>query len=125
MSFLSRHKFMSKITIYEKSTCTKCRQTLKILQDAGVKYKEVHYYDTPLSPKTIKDLLKKLGMTARELMRTGEKTYRELNLKDENLSEKDLIKAMAANPDLIERPIVVRGNRAVLGRPPENVKELI
>ena len=113
------------ITVYEKSTCTKCRQTKKILEDAGVEYELKSYYDELLTPEEIKDLLKKLGMSARALLRTGEEIYKRLDLKNTAITNDQLIRAMSNNPDLIQRPIVVKGNKAVLGRPPENVKELL
>ena len=113
------------ITIYEKSTCSKCRLAKQILNDAGVEYKDVLYYETPISKEKLSELLKKLGMTAREFIRKGEAVYKELNLGDESVTEEALIDAMVANPDLIERPIVERGERAVIGRPPENIKELL
>lgn len=113
------------ITLYQKSTCTKCRQTKRILEEAGVKYEEVSYYDTPLTVEDIKGLLKKLKMKPRELMRTGEEIYKRLDLKNEGLTNDQLIRSMANNPDLIQRPIIVKGKKAVLGRPPENVRELL
>ena len=113
------------ITVYEKSTCTKCRQTRKILDEAKVEYELKHYFEDAISPKVLKDLLRKLKMTPDELMRKGEKVYKDLNLKTKDLSDDELIKIMCENPDLIQRPIVVKGSRAVLGRPPENIKELL
>lgn len=115
----------SVITIYEKSTCSKCRLTKQILDDAGVEYDDILYYETPLSSEKIKELLQKLGMAPRDLMRKKEQIYRDLNLKDESLTDEQLIQALADNPDLIERPIIEKGEKAVLGRPPENVKELL
>lgn len=113
------------ITVYEKSTCTKCRQTKKILDEAKVAYELVSYYETGISVELLKELLQKLDMSPRELLRTGEQVYRDLGLAKKDLSFDELIKIMSENPDLIQRPIVVKGNRAVLGRPPENVQELL
>lgn len=116
---------MGKITIYEKLTCTKCRQTLKLLKEAGVSFREIQYYNTPISHEKFKELLKKLNMEASEIMRTGEKIYKELDLKNKDLNEDKLIDIMIKYPDLIQRPIVEKGDKAILGRPPEKVKELL
>lgn len=111
------------LKIYHNPRCSKSRQTLTLIQEAGVEVETVLYLEDPLSEAQIKDLLDKLGFeNARDLMRRGEAIYKELGLKSE-ADEAVLIAAMAANPKLIERPIVVKGHKAVLGRPPENVKE--
>ncbi|SDJ60067.1 arsenate reductase (glutaredoxin) [Microbulbifer yueqingensis] len=112
-------------TIYHNPRCSKSRQTLQLLQDKGVEPEVVLYLETPPDAATLRELLKKLGIDARELLRTGEDAYKELGLKDRDLAEDDLIRAMAEHPKLIQRPIVVKGERAVLGRPPENVLELL
>lgn len=116
---------MSKVTIYHNPRCSKSRQTLQLLEEKGITPEIVLYLDTPPSASDIKGLLKKLGIGARELLRKGEAEYRENNLRDTGLSEEQLVAAMAAHPKLIERPIVVKGSQAVLGRPPENVLDLI
>lgn len=113
------------LTIYHNPRCSKSRQTLKLIEDAGVEVKTVLYLNDLLSEADISSLLSQLGFSsARELMRTGEAIYKELNLKLET-EESRLLEAMAANPKLIERPIVVKGNKAILGRPPENVLEFL
>ena len=114
-----------KITVYQKPTCTKCRQTLGILKDRGVEFESVNYYETPLNAAELRSLVKKLGISPRELLRKGEQVYRDLKLGQREVSDDELIKLMVENPDLIQRPIVVRGKKAVLARPPENVEELI
>lgn len=116
---------MSKTTIYHNPRCSKSRQTLQLLEDNGVSPEIVLYLETPPSASALKDLLKKLGISARDLLRKGEDAYKENNLKDDSLSESQLIAAMVEHPKLIERPIVVKGSKAVLGRPPENVLQLI
>lgn len=113
------------VTIYHNPRCSKSRQTLALLEEQGVAPEIVQYLDTPPDASTLRDLLSKLGLGARQLLRTGEDAYKELNLADTSLSDDALIEAMVANPKLIERPIVVKGSKAVLGRPPENVLELI
>jgi arsenate reductase len=114
-----------RITVYQKPTCTKCRSTLKILRERGAEFDSVNYYETPLTANQLRDLVKKLGISPRELLRKDEQVYRDLNLARREVSDDELIELMVANPDLIQRPIVVRGNKAVLGRPPESVEELL
>ena len=116
---------MSKVTIYHNPRCSKSRQTLALLQEHGIEPEVVLYLQDPPDAKTLKRLLQLLGMEPRELMRTKEAPYTALGLKDEHLGENALIDAMVANPVLIERPIVVKGSSAVLGRPPENVLDLV
>ena len=113
------------VTIYHNPRCSKSRQTLALLEENGVKPEVVLYLETPPNADTLRGLLSKLGITARQLLRTGEDPYKENNLSDASLSEDALIQAMVDHPKLIERPIVVKGAKAVIGRPPENVLELI
>lgn len=113
------------IQIYHNPRCSKSRQTLQLLKDNGIDPEIILYLDNPPKPAKLKSLLSFLGMNnARDLMRKGEAVYKELDLKNEN-NEAALIEAMCAHPKLIERPIVIKENRAVLGRPPENVLDLI
>src|SRR6185295_1159938 len=112
---------MAAFTIYHNPRCSKSRQTLQLLQQHGVDPEIILYLAQPPNKKQLKELLKKIGIGARELLRKGEDEYRENGLGDPSLSEDALIAAMSAHPQLIERPIVVKGARAVLGRPPENV----
>ena len=113
------------LTIYHNPRCSKSRQTLGLIEAAGQTVDIILYLETPPSVEEIKSLLEKLGFDdPRALMRKGEAIYKELGLKDEQNADV-LIKAMAANPKLIERPIVVKGEKAVLGRPPESVNALI
>ena len=109
------------VTIYHNPRCSKSRQTLALLQEHGVTPTVVEYLKTPPDAATLGDILAKLGCPPRQLMRVKEAVYRELGLGDENLSDADLIQAMVDNPILIERPIVLAGDRAALGRPPEAV----
>jgi len=114
------------VQIYHNPRCSKSRETLALLKDNGVEPNVVLYLDTPPDAATLKNLLKMLGMTsARELMRQKEDLYKELNLADSALSESALIEAMIAHPKLIERPIVVKEGQARIGRPPEQVLEII
>ena len=113
------------LTIYHNPRCSKSRQTLGLIEAAGQTPDIVLYLEAPLSVEAIKELLEKLGFDdPRDLMRKGEAIYKELGLKDEHAAEA-LISAMAQHPKLIERPIVVKGAKAVLGRPPEQVETLL
>lgn len=114
------------VTIYHNPRCSKSRETLALLKEKGVEPEVVLYLDTPPDAATVKNLLKMLGMkSARELMRQKEEVYKEQNLADSALSEADLIKAMIANPKLIERPIVIKNGQARIGRPPESVLDIL
>lgn len=113
------------IRVYEKLTCTKCREMDKFLRESGVDFKKVNYYLEPLTKKQLKDLIRKMKITPRDLLRKSEPVYRELGLSRGEFTDEQLISLMVENPDLIQRPIVERGERAVLGRPIENVKVLL
>src|SRR5215813_11736484 len=106
-----------KITVYEKPTCTKCREMDKLLREHGVPYDKVNYYIEPFTEKKLAGLIRKMGIKPRDLLRTSEPIYRELELSKKELSDQQLIELMVKHPDLIQRPIVERGDRAVLGRP--------
>src|SRR5437667_5825526 len=114
-----------KLTIYEKPTCTKCREMDRFLRESGVPFEKVNYYVAPLSKEKLTDLIGKMGTKPRDLLRTSEPIYRELGLAKGEFSDEQIISLMVKHPDLIQRPIVERGARAVLGRPTENVKELL
>jgi arsenate reductase len=113
------------VTIYHNPRCSKSRQTLALLEQRGITPVIVHYLDEPPDPAALKVLLSRLGLGPRELIRTREARYRELGLDAATLSDDELLQAMSANPILIERPIVVTGKGAVLGRPPENVLDIL
>lgn len=114
-----------KIRIYHNPRCSKSRQTLEIIQSTGVTPEIILYLEQPPSAAEFKRILKKLGKSPRDLLRKNEDAYKELQLASDHLSDTQIINAMLANPKLIERPIVIKGDRAVLGRPPENVKALL
>jgi len=113
------------ITVYEKPTCTKCREMDRFLRESSVDFSKINYYLEPLSEKKLRELIRKMGLKPRELLRTSEPIYRELGLRKQDFSDDEIIALMAKHPDLIQRPIVERGDRAVLGRPTENVKALL
>lgn len=114
-----------KITVYEKPTCTKCRELDRFLRESGVDFSKVNYYLEPLSRQKLEELLGKLKLAPRDLLRKSEPIYRELGLAKGEFSDHELVALMVKHPDLIQRPIIERGQRAVLGRPTENVKELL
>ena len=97
----------------------------RLLRESGVDFEKVNYYIEPLTKKKLKELIGKMGISPRELLRTSEQIYRDLGLAKKPLSDDELIDVMIKHPDLIQRPIVERGKRAVLGRPVENVKALL
>ena len=111
-------------TIYHNPRCSKSRQALELLESQGADIEVIRYLETPPDAATLVELRERLGLSARELMRKGEDTYKELNLANPELSEAQLVQAMADYPKLIERPIVIREGTAVSGRPPERVLEL-
>lgn len=114
------------ITIYHNPRCSKSRETLALIKEQGIEPTIIQYLETPPDAATLKTLLKELGFTsARQLMRHKEDLYKQLNLADESLTEEQLIDAMVNNPKLIERPIVVKGKKARIGRPPEQVLEIL
>jgi arsenate reductase len=112
-------------TIYHNPRCSKSRQALGLLRDNDVEPEIVEYLKTPPDAATLARLLDMLGLEPRELMRTKEKEYKELGLARQDLSRDELIAAMVAHPKLIERPIVVKGDKAALGRPPEEVLKVL
>lgn len=114
-----------KITVYVKPTCSKCREVDKILREAGADYEKINYYVQPLSQTKLTELLKKMSIPARDLLRTSEATYKDLGLAKAELSDKEIIALMVKHPELIQRPIVERGDKAVLGRPVENIRPLL
>ncbi len=116
---------MSDFIIYHNPRCSKSRQTLEILNRQEVSTEVVLYLENPPSTEEIASILQKLGLDPRDVIRKGEEEYKRLNLKDQSLTENELIAFMSENPKLIERPIVIKGNKAVIGRPPENVLSII
>lgn len=116
---------MTDLTLYHNPSCSKSRGALEILKARGLSPKVVRHLDTPPNAAELQALLVKLGLPARQLLRTGEEAYKSLNLADASLSEAQLIAAMVAQPKLIERPILIAGERAIIGRPPERILELL
>jgi len=115
---------MAQITIWHNPRCSKSREALSIMDENGCEKKIVKYLETNPDKETIKNLLKMLGLSARELMRTKEDIYKELNLQDETDDEK-LIQAMAENPKLIERPVLIKNAKAIIGRPTSIIADFL
>src|SRR5579883_728185 len=100
-----------KLTVYQKPTCTKCRTTLRILKERGAEFEAINYFETPLTEADLRALLKKLGMTARDILRKDEPLAKELGIAKKDTPDKELIALMTKHPDLIQRPIVVNSSR--------------
>lgn len=113
------------VTIYHNPRCSKSRATLALIEARGIKPKIVDYLKTPPPAAELKAILRKLGLNPRDILRTGETIYAELGLKTRDLDDDALIALMVKNPILLERPIVVAGNKAAVGRPPENVLAIL
>ncbi len=113
------------IRIFHNPRCSKSRATLTLLQEQGIEPEIVLYLESPPDAGELSIILDKLGMSPRELMRTGEAEFRQQGLDDESLTDDELITAMVANPKLIQRPIVLAGGRAAMGRPPESVLDIL
>ncbi len=116
---------MSKLTIYQKPTCSTCRQAVQLLKDSGTPSSAVNYYEVRFTSSQLKALLKKAGLSPREIIRTKEELYRKLNLAKTTLSDDALIDLLVAHPDLIQRPIVVKDEQVLLARPADRVKVLM
>lgn len=116
---------MKQLTIYEKPTCTTCRKVAKYLREAGIDFEKINYYIDPFSEKLLKSLLKKLNMKPSELLRKKESAYKEYIGENNSLTENEILQLMVKHPDLVQRPIVEKGDRAILARPPEKIKEIL
>ncbi len=114
---------MTQLTIYHNPKCSKSREVCTLIDTMGMDIEIVEYLKSPLNEKKIKELLKKLGMKAEEIVRKGEPLYKE-KYKDKKLTETEWIKVLVKNPVLIERPIIVKGNKAVIGRPASTIEKL-
>ena len=114
-----------KIIIYQKPTCTTCRQVFTALKESGVEMESVNYYVEPLTQAKLKELVKKMGIKASELFRKKEEIYKELKLNEKEVSDDEAIALMVKHPDLLQRPIVEKGSKAILARPAERLKEIL
>jgi len=116
---------MSKIIIYQKPTCSTCRQAVQLLKESGTPFTAVNYYELRFTKPQLKTLLRKAGLSVREILRTKEDLYKRMNLGKTTLSDDALIDLMVEHPDLIQRPIVEKGGKAWLARPAERVKDVL
>jgi arsenate reductase len=116
---------MAKITIYQKPTCSTCRETVKLVQASGQPFTAVNYYEEPFTRALLTGLLKKAGLSAWDILRTKEDVYKELGLGKKQVPEDELIGLMLKHPDLIQRPLVEKGGTVILARPAETVKKLL
>ncbi len=114
-----------RITVYEKPTCTTCRKLHTLLVEAGVDFEKVNYFVEPLSKAQLQRLLKKAGLKPRHVLRARAPQYKELGLADAKVTDARLLELLFAHPDLLQSPIVERGDRAVLARSPERVREIL
>ena len=118
---------MPRITVYQKPACTTCRKVYNTLKEKGVDFDAVNYYVDPIPKTKLKGLLKKMGIKAHELLRRKEDIYKQLKLseREKKLSEDEIVDLMVKHPDLIQRPIVEKGTKAILARPAERIKEIL
>lgn len=116
---------MEEIVIYEKPTCSKCRVAIQILSERGIPFRTVRYHDAPLTKKKLAELVRKMGIAPKELLRKEDPAYRALAIRPDTLSDTQTIALMIEHPDLMQRPILERGDRAILGRPTERVSAFL
>ena len=116
---------MAKLTIYQKPTCSTCRQAVQLLKESGKPFTAINYYEKPFTQAQLKNLLKKAGLSPKDILRTKEDIYKELGLAKKNLSDDEWLDVMVAHPDLIQRPIVEKGEKVILARPAESLKRII
>lgn len=115
----------SRLIIYHNPSCSKSRETLQILEDNHLSPDIIEYLEQPPTAEELKGVIEMLGVTARDLMRTNEPVYRQANLDDDTLTDHEIIEAICEHPALLQRPIVISGTRAVIGRPPARVLEIV
>ena len=116
---------MAHITIYQKPTCSTCRNVMKLVEQSGQPFTAINYYETPFAKTRLKALLKKGGFKAKDVMRTKEDIYKSLGLAQSDKSEDELIDLMIQHPDLIQRPLVEKGDTVILARPPETIQTIL
>lgn len=116
---------MSDITIYHKPTCSTCRDAVRLLKESGKPFTSINYYEQPFTKARLKALLKKANLSPKDVLRTKEDIYKELGLAKKTFSDDTILDLMITHPDLIQRPLVERGDRAILARPAETVKKIL
>jgi arsenate reductase (glutaredoxin) len=115
----------TRMTIYQKPTCSTCREAVKLAEASGQPFTAINYYEQPFSKVQLKGLLKKAGLSAKDILRTKEDIYKELGLAKKQVSEDELIDLMLKYPDLIQRPLVEKGGKVLLARPAAAIKKLL
>jgi arsenate reductase len=123
--WVARTEMKKKITVYQKPTCNQVPHDGGSIKGRGVEFDAINYYETPITESDLRGLLKKLGLAPRDILRKDEPVGKELGIGKKDVSDEELIVLMVKHPDLIQRPIVVRGNDAVLCCPPEYVEKLL
>ncbi len=116
---------MADMTIYQKPTCTTCRQAVQLLKESGKPFTAINYYEQPFTKAQLKRVLKKAGLSPKDVLRTKEDIYQELGLAKKTLSDDELLDLMIQHPDLIQRPLVEHGDQAILARPADSLKQLL
>jgi arsenate reductase len=116
---------MKKVTIYEKPTCTTCRKTIKLLNELGVPFENINYFLDPFTKESLSNILKKMNMLPSDILRKNEDAYRKLEFRKNNYTEEEILEFMINDHNLIQRPIIEIGNKAILARPVEKIKELL
>ncbi len=116
---------MAEITIYQKPTCSTCREAVRLLRESGQPFKAINYYEQPFTKSRLKALLKKAGLAPRDVLRTKEDLYKSLKLADKTLNDDEVLDLMVEHPDLIQRPLVEKGDQAMLARPADTIRKLL
>ena len=116
---------MAEITIYQKPTCSTCRTVIKLVEESGHSYTAINYYEKTFSKSKLKGLLKKAGLKSSDIIRKKEDIYKQLNLAQSQFTDDELLDILVKQPDLIQRPLVQKGDTVILARPPETVKQLL
>jgi arsenate reductase len=116
---------MTEITIYHKPTCSTCRNVIKLIEESGQPFTAINYYEKPFAKSKLKGLLKKAGLKSSDIIRKKEDIYKRLNLAQSQFTDDELLDILIKNPDLIQRPLVQKGDKAILARPPETVKQIL
>lgn len=114
-----------RLVMYQKPTCTTCRQVMALLREGGVAYEAIDYFIDPIPVPKLRELVRKLGLPVRALVRTKEPAYRELGLDRADVSDEELVQVLADRPELLQRPILERGERAVLARPAARARDIL
>jgi arsenate reductase len=116
---------MGEVTIYQKPTCSTCRQAVQLLHESGKPFTAINYYEKPFTKAQLRNLLKKAGLSPKDILRTKEELYKELALAKKDLSDDEWLDVLIAHPDLIQRPIVEMGEKVILARPAESLKRIL